>query len=206
MRALRLLVVAPLLVGCSVGFGRPVALDMTVPAQLPENLCDSVPDDIITKWRLHETAHATAVDLVKSVATCDLSGTVGGQSMTLSLRVESRSGEDDDDAAATMERLKGTECGEIRQIGYASGTDADGFYLWNRYRELGDGCIAVIPGDRMIILGPSVPMHAVITADADYTGDAQAGPVDEEVGTTLVDLKFAMMRLAEGNGGDAPVA
>lgn len=203
MRALLLLAGAPLLAGCASGLGQPVALEMTTPALLPDNLCDSVPDEVITKWRLRETGHATTVDLVKSVATCDMEGTVRSRPVTLSLRVESRSGKNDDEATATMERLKGSECGDIRQIGYASGVDADGIYLWGRYRVLGDGCIAVIPGDRMIVVGPSLPMHAVIRADADYTGNTRGGPVDMEVGTTLVDLKYALMRLADDDTDDA---
>lgn len=159
MKSLQLLAAAPLLVGCSVGFGQHVALDITAPVLLPDNLCDSVPDTLVSSWQLVETAHATTADLTRSVATCEMTGEVSGETATVTLSLESRSGEDPGAALAAMDTLRDAECGPLG-AGSPWGSD---------FSHSATGCTLSHPGHRFLTVGSSPRAHGVAVVEVAST-------------------------------------
>lgn len=180
--------VAALLSACTPSFGPAQSYDGVPAANLPGDLCASVPADTVRAWKLVKTSHEKTSEVARTIATCAMTGWARGEAITVSMRVESRSGTDEEDAASTMERLSGLECGEIRQVGYSSAYDEGGGLAHDRHQEFEGGCVTVIPGERILLVGEAPDLHGIVRLEADYLDRDGTTSLDQAVLVRLADL------------------
>jgi hypothetical protein len=146
--------VALLAGGCSGGDDEP---EPVAAADLPDNLCAAVPDNVVARWGLAEDSHATDAADDRSVAGCIMIGTAAGAPVSLHIIVTSYGGSSADSVRALVTADLAARCDRLEQ-------EAAG-----RYQERATRCSTEAPGD-VTEISRSVPSHGVVSVTMKHDG------------------------------------
>ena len=86
-------------------------------AELPDDLCRFVPEEIVERWDLAVRAQQAAGDGDAMIATCEMAGRVDGRRVTLSVRVSSYGGADLATAGAAARAELSDACVSLEDAG-----------------------------------------------------------------------------------------
>lgn len=148
-------------VGCSEDEPDPVSA-----AELPDNLCDAVPENVVARWNLTEADHATDDADDRSRASCSMTGTVDDDPVTLDLSLTSYGGADADAVRTLVSDDLADQCDVLQQG--SSG----------RFREESTRCSTEAKG-AFTEISRSVPAHGVVSVTMTHGGTlAQLVPAE----------------------------
>lgn len=153
----------PLLATCALvallctGCGGEEEPEPVSAAELPDNLCDAVPDNVVSRWGLAEDSHATDAADDRSEASCTMTGTADGEPVTLELSLTSYGGADADSVRTLVTDELAARCDDLE----ASATA--------RFKKESSRCSTEAPGD-VTEISRSVPSHGVVTVTMTHEG------------------------------------
>ncbi len=133
------------LTGC--GGAEEEASSAVVSAELPDDLCRFVPDEVVERWDLVVTVQQAAGDDDAMIATCEMAGRVDGRRVTLSVRVSSYGGADLATAGAAARAELSDACVGLEDAGAGTFEGSD------------TGCTRTAPARPASARGHTVDVH-----------------------------------------------
>lgn len=155
------------------------------PAQLSDNLCDLLPEDLAQFWDVRPTSHETRPDSARSIAECQAEALHKGEPVTFTTRLESRSGQTRAEARQVMRTLLQAECDSLG-AGIPPGADLE---------EGRNYCALFHPGVRVLYVFLAKGVTGVGAVEAAYTG-----PDVEGVSVKVVGLAEPLERARPVSG------
>jgi len=156
--------------GCSSSDDQPEPVSA---AELPDNLCAAVPDNVVARWNLSEDSHDTQAADDRSVAGCLMSGTADGEPVSLHITLTSYGGASADVVRDFVTSELADRCARLEE-------DAAG-----RYKKSSSRCSTEAPGD-VTEISRSVPSHGVVTVTMMHDGTMRQLVGPEVVGLSGV--------------------
>jgi hypothetical protein len=170
-------------------------------AELPEDLCQAIPSDIVARWHLADDDFDfdTSSDERRSIAACTMSGEVDGKPVSLAVSLIAFGGEDRDAVRTRMADALADRCAEL-QAAHAG-----------RFRQAENRCSAETgrgpDRGQVTEVSRSVPSYGVVTVAMDHSGPqwrsvapdvvaisgtlANAGPADLPSLDTLAGARYS---------------
>ncbi|WP_243056885.1 hypothetical protein [Nocardioides sp. SR21] len=157
MRSRWVLVTAALVAVVGTGCSSDDDPDPVSAAELPDNLCAAVPDNVVERWGLSEDEHRTAPAGDQSVATCSMSGTAADAPVLLAITLTSYGGADADAVRDLVADEVAASCDDLEQQG-------DGRF------EAEDTRCSSEADDAVTEISTAVPAHGVVTVTMSHSG------------------------------------
>lgn len=170
---------ALMLAGCTSDDESPEPVGV---AQLPDNLCAAVPENVVSRWALVEDDHdldpADDTGQERAEATCTMSGRAEGDPVTLRISLTSFGGADRADVQSRMAEDLAGRCAQLEASGEGRFTRKD----TRCSTETGSGP----DRGRVTEVSLSVPSHGVVSVSMTHGGPMWQLVAPEVVGLSGV--------------------
>lgn len=158
------------LLGAGCGEDEP---DPVAAAELPENLCTAVPDNVVDRWSLTEEDHRTETADDRSEATCSMTGTASDAPVTLEITLTSYGGSDADAVRTLVADDLEIRCAMLEESGEGRFADED-----TRCSSEAAGSVTEV--------SRAIPAHGIVTVTMSHDGQLSQLLPAEVVGLSAI--------------------